>query len=199
MGLKVIEDARSKIFARVGLVNWTMDTWDVASTKLEKVDGGLMDISTFLHIERLEMQAILRGQKHGLEKVRDRQAAWASSGTDLQALERHIDVLLDQWVAHEGRVVDPPVSDEYVSPARAQQPLIEVSRQFSTLRTLASMMCMVVEEEIRDWCVEGQWKAGSNESVKRTLDMVGCSCRLMWPYLISNLYSSSTCRESDAA
>lgn len=169
--LKAIEEVRSNIFRSVGLQNWTMDGSDVSTARVYKSDGIPMDISTFLHLERCEVRKILRVQTNGLSSVRALQDAWAASGRDILALGLRLEALLERWTVPDSQLSG---LDGRMQPCRVfRLHSVEASHQLWVLRSLASMMCMVVEEEIYDWRAEGQWKAGSNESVKNALTTVG--------------------------
>lgn len=57
-------------------------------------------------------------------------------------------------------------------PVNLRTLLLAASHQLSAVSTFASVVSMILQEELNVWYGEGQWKVGNNVSVKKALQHV---------------------------
>lgn len=126
--------------------------------------------STFMHLERLDAQKLLQEKVDGFISLGDYCDLWEIVRTELLVLHRQLCSILSRWMLHEGaRGNELP---GYFSPVQLRGSLLAAAYQLSTMSTFASLMGMTIQEEINAWYSEGQWKKGSNASVKKALECV---------------------------
>lgn len=108
------------------------------------------------------MHERLCGEKEGFLWVRDLCAEWERTRKELDALQSHLSAV----------VTSPLLLESRNTLSRALQGL-------SAVVTFATVICMLLEEEVSVWCGEVQWKgktrSGSNDSVKLALKHVRVS------------------------
>lgn len=173
--LQAIASAAQSAFQQVELDGWDMDGSLAESVRLRhkaKWGDEWVNASTFLHLERLDVQKILRNDPDGFIHIVDYCDAWEKLCSQLFALQAQLSVVFSGWMLHEGARGDISELVGYVSPANLSALLSAATYQISAMSAFASVMGIVVQEEINAWYGEGQWKVGSNASVKAALKRV---------------------------
>lgn len=124
--------------------------------------------STFMHLERLDTQKLLRKEVDGFVRISDYRDAWDKIHAELLVFQERVGHILSRSDG-AGSVYDIPGCD---SPIDIRTKLLAATHQLSVASTFALFMGMIIQDELNVWYGEGQWKAGSNASVKKALQRV---------------------------
>lgn len=139
--LQAIALAAQSAFQQVNLDGWCMDESLADSVRLRskaKWGDESVNASTFLHLDRLDIQKLLRDDPDGFVRIVSYGNGWETLHTQLFTLQARLGVILIGWMLHEGARGDISELPGYVSPTYLRALLSVAIYQISTMSAFVS-------------------------------------------------------------